>query len=173
LEATGRAWDAAVGQHGSNESAPRDPNAYADLPMTNQGDPNMPNQAIRHTILALALALAAFPAFVAAQSYGDKPQQPATTGAQSQAAPAAPMNNGMMNKGSPATTSTAYQKALAACDQKSADQQQPCRDAVDARFGGNCAGLSGSAKSDCLKNIMPSIGASSTGGMVSPRSAMH
>ena len=89
-------------------------------------------QAIRYTILALALA--ALPGLAAAQTYGDKAQQPAAKDTQIQTTPAAPATDSTMNKGTPANP--AYQKALAACDQKPADQQQACRDAVDARFKG-------------------------------------
>ena len=93
-------------------------------------------QAIRYTILALALA--ALPGLAAAQTYGDKAQQPSTT----PPSPATTPSTGggdTMNKGS--STSAAYQKALAACDQKPADQQQSCRDAADAKYGKQQQGM--------------------------------
>src|SRR5258708_9470674 len=86
-------------------------------------------QAIRYTILALALA--ALPGLAAAQTYGDKAQQPSTTTTPSQTTTPSPGGD-TMNKGS--STSAAYQKALSACDQKPADQQQACRDAADAKY---------------------------------------
>ena len=86
-------------------------------------------QAIRYTILALALA--ALPGLAAAQTYGDKAQQPSTTTTPSQTTTPS-TGTDTMNKGS--STSAAYQKALAACDQKPAEQQQACRDAADAKF---------------------------------------
>jgi hypothetical protein len=140
----------------------------------------MPTRTIRHTTLAIAVA--ALSGLALAQSYGDKPQQPgASSGMPAQTAPGAPMNNGMMDKGSSADT--AYQKALAACEQKPAAQQQACREAANARYNkpgsarddprDECAGLSGSAKSDCLKNIVPSAGATTTGMTVRPRSSVH
>jgi hypothetical protein len=91
------------------------------------------------------------------------------------------MNNGTMDKGSAANP--AYQKALAACEQKPAEQQQACREAATARYNkpgsaredprDECAGLSGSAKSDCLKKIEPSTAAITSGMAVQPRSSIH
>lgn len=93
-------------------------------------------QAIRYTILALALA--ALPGLAAAQTYGDKAQQPSTTTTPSQTT--TPSTDGdTMNKGS--STSSAHQKALAACDQKPADQQHACRDAADAKFSKQQQGM--------------------------------
>jgi hypothetical protein len=139
----------------------------------------MPTQTIRYTILTLALA--AFSGLALAQSYGDKPQQPGATNTPAQTAPGAPMNNGTMDRGS--STNGAYQKALAACQQKPAAQQQACRDAATARYDkpatakddprDECAGLSGSAKSDCLKKIEPSTAALTQGMAVQPRSSVH
>lgn len=139
----------------------------------------MPTQTIRYTIMTIALA--ALSGFAFAQSYGDKPQQPGAASPPAQAAPGTPMNNGMMDKGS--STSAAYQKALAACEQKPAAQQQACRDAATARYNKSssarddprdeCAGLSGSAKSDCLKNIEPSSATLTTGTGIQPRSSVH
>jgi hypothetical protein len=133
----------------------------------------MPTQTTRFAILAIALAT--WSGLALAQSYGGKPQQPAAS------APAAPMNNGTMDKSSP--QSPAYQKALAACDQKPAAQQQACRDAAAAHYNkpstarddprDECAGLSGSAKSDCLKKIEPSTAAITSGMAVQPRSSVH
>jgi hypothetical protein len=134
----------------------------------------MPTRTTRFAILVIALATCS--GLALAQSYGGKPQQPAAS------APAAPMNNnGMMDKSSP--PSPAYQKALSACDQKPAAQQQSCRDAAAARYNkpstarddprDECAGLSGSAKSDCLKKIEPSTAALTSGMAVQPRSSVH
>jgi hypothetical protein len=91
------------------------------------------------------------------------------------------MNNGTMDKGS--STNAAYQKALAACEQKPAEQQQACRDAATARYNkpasvredprDECAGLSGSAKSDCLKKIEPSAAVLNSGMAIQPRSSVH
>ncbi len=97
-------------------------------------------QAIRYTILALALA--ALPGLAAAQTYGDKAQQPSTTTTPSQTTTPS-TGTDTMNKGT--STSAAYQKALAACDQKPADQQQACRDAADAKFGKQQQGMDKSA----------------------------
>lgn len=138
----------------------------------------MPNQTIRYTMLTVALAALSGVAF--AQSYGDKPQQPATTATPAQTAPA-PMNNGTMDKNS--SMSAAYQKALAACEQKPAEQQQACRDAATARYNkphtarddprDECLGLSGSAKSECLKNIEPGAAVTTMGTAVKPQSSVH
>ena len=94
------------------------------------------SQAIRYTILALALA--ALPGLAAAQTYGDKAQQPSTTTTPSQTTTPS-TGTDTMNKGT--STSAAYQKALAACDQKPADQQQACRDAADAKFSKQQQGM--------------------------------
>jgi hypothetical protein len=138
----------------------------------------MPTQTIRYTILTIALT--ALSGLALAQSYGDKPQQPGASNAPAQTAPS-PMNNGTMDKGS--STNAAYQKALAACEQKPAEQQQACRDAASARYNkpatarddprDECAGLSGSAKSDCLKKIEPSTAVNASGMAVQPRPAVH
>jgi hypothetical protein len=139
----------------------------------------MPTQTIRYTILTIALA--ALSGLAVAQSYGGKPQQPGANGTLAQTAPAAPMNNGTMDKDS--STNAAYQKALAACEQKPAEQQQACRDVATARYNkpasarddprDECAGLSGSAKSDCLKKIEPSGSVNASGIAVQPRPAVH
>ena len=139
----------------------------------------MPTQSIRQTILTVALA--AVSGLALAQSYGDKPQQPATTAAPAQTAPGAPMSNGTMDKNS--ATNAAYQKALAACEQKPAEQQAACREAATARYNkpssarddprDECAGLSGSAKSDCLRKIEPSTAVITSGMAVQPRSSVH
>jgi hypothetical protein len=139
----------------------------------------MPTRTIRYTILTLAFA--AWSGLALAQSYGGKPQQPGATNTPAQTAPAAPVNNGAMDKGS--STNVAYQKALATCEQKPSAQQQACRDAATARYNkpasarddprDECAGLSGSAKSDCLKNIEPSTAAITSGMAVQPRSSVH
>jgi hypothetical protein len=130
----------------------------------------MPTQTIRRTILTVALATLS--GLAVAQSYGDKPQQPGASNAPAQT------NNGMMDKS--AGKDAAYQKALAACEQKPATQQQPCRDAANAQYNRSstarddeCAGLSGSAKSDCLKNIEPSSAPLTSGIGVKPQSAVH
>ena len=107
-------------------------------------------QAIRYTILALALA--ALPGLAAAQTYGDKAQQPS---ADKQTTPSAPASEGTMNKG--AAGNTAHQKALAACDQKPAEQQQACRDAADAKF------KSGSEKSSSDKSSTDKSGSEKSG----------
>jgi hypothetical protein len=88
------------------------------------------SQTIRYTILALAIA--ALPGLVAAQTYGDKAQQPSTTTTPGQTTMPGSSGTDTMNAGTSA--SAAYQKALAACDRKPADQQQACRDAADAKF---------------------------------------
>jgi hypothetical protein len=97
-------------------------------------------QAIRYTILALALA--ALPGLAAAQTYGDKAQQPSTATTPSQTTTPG-TGTDTMNKGT--STSAAYQKALSACDQKPADQQQACRDAADAKFSKQHQGMDKSA----------------------------
>jgi hypothetical protein len=97
-------------------------------------------QAIRYTILALALA--ALPGLAAAQTYGDKAQQPSTATTPSQTTTPG-TGTETMNKGT--STSAAYQKALSACDQKPADQQQACRDAADAKFSKQQQGMDKSA----------------------------
>jgi len=108
-------------------------------------------QAIRYTILALALA--ALPGLAAAQTYGDKAQQPSTTTTPSPAT--TPSSGGdTMNKGS--STSAAYQKALAACDQKPADQQQSCRDAADAKYGKQQQGMDKGSSMDKSATGKPS-----------------
>lgn len=139
----------------------------------------MPTQTIRYSVLTIALA--ALSGLALAQSYGDKPQQPGATNMPAQAAPGAPMNNGTMDKDS--STNAAYQKALAACEQKPAAQQQACRDAATARYNkpgsarddprDECAGLSGSAKSDCLKKIEPSAAVINSGMAIVLRSSVH
>ena len=136
----------------------------------------MPTQTIRYAVLAIALGT--WSGLALAQSYGDKPQPGATT-APAQTEPNG--TNGTMPKES--STSAAYQKALAACEQKPAEQQQACREAATARYNkpgsarddprDECAGLSGSAKSDCLKNIVPSAGATTMGSTVRPMSSVH
>jgi hypothetical protein len=134
----------------------------------------MATRTIRYSLLAFALA--ALPTLAVAQTYGDKPQQ------QPAATTPAPSNDDSMNK--QLSPNAAYQKALAACEQKPSEQQQACRDAATARYAkpgsaalpqarDECAGLSGSAKSDCLKNIAPSAGANTAGRMVQPASGVH
>ncbi|HEX8013480.1 MAG TPA: hypothetical protein VF814_21545 [Casimicrobiaceae bacterium] len=103
-------------------------------------------QAIRYTILALALA--ALPGLTAAQAYsGEKAQQPSATDTPSQTSPSTSRSEGTMGKGASSSTSAAYQKALAACDRKPANQQQACRDAADARYN-NAGGDKSSAGSN-------------------------
>lgn len=114
-------------------------------------------KAIRHTLLALALAT--LPVLAAAQSYpSGTSQQPAATPS---TPPAAATQNSVNRSGN-----SDYGQAIAACEQKPMSERVACRQAADAKFGkggGDTSGNTTSGGGDTSGNTTSGSATSGTG----------